>query len=78
LDLIGQQLQTFSSLRAEINSGADSRERDGVAEQREQAITTYLLDNWKIAAERIQLVPEVLQKREATIRLFHALPKETR
>jgi hypothetical protein len=78
LDLIGQELQKFSSLRAEINAGADSREHDGVAAQREQAIATYLLDKWKIAPERIELVPVMLPRREAIVRPIPAPSKDAR
>jgi hypothetical protein len=75
LDLIGQHLQKFSTLQAEIDAGSDSSEREDAAERREQAITAYLFERWKIGPERLELTPGALTSREAIVRLIHAPPK---
>jgi hypothetical protein len=78
LDLIGQDLQTFSSLRAQINAGSDSNERDGIAAQRYQVITTYLLEKWRVAPERFETAPAAQQRRQAIITLLPATLKADR
>jgi hypothetical protein len=75
LDLIGHQLQRFSSLQLKLEAGSDTSEREGMAEERKQAITTYLSDKWKVAPEKIALRPDALQSREAIVKLVHAPPK---
>ena len=69
LDHIGQQLQRYGFLRAEIAAGAERNEREGVAHQRGRSIAAYLSDKWNVAPERIGVTPGDLQKREASVTL---------
>jgi uncharacterized hydrophobic protein (TIGR00271 family) len=78
LDLIGQDLQTFSSLRAQINAGRENNEKDGIAAQRYQVITTYLLEKWRVAPERFETAPAAQQRRQAIITLLPATLKADR
>jgi hypothetical protein len=68
LDAFGEQLQEFASLRAEIDVGADSSEREGVTEERGRAIATYLSEKWSVAPERIDLKSDALSRRQALLR----------
>jgi uncharacterized hydrophobic protein (TIGR00271 family) len=76
LDLIGQELQAFSSLRAQISAASDNSEEDGVAEQREQVLTTYLFEKWKVAPERIEPATVTQQGRQAIVKLLPPTQKE--
>jgi uncharacterized hydrophobic protein (TIGR00271 family) len=69
LDQVGQQLQHYGFLQAEIAAGRERNEREGVAQQRAHAIAAYLADKWMVAPERISLKPDDLQKREASVTL---------
>ncbi len=67
LDRLGQQLQRFGSLRAEVFAGAEKSERDGVTEERRRAVVNYLLQRWQVAPDRIDLKPGPLERREALL-----------
>lgn len=69
LDQIGQRLQRYKFLRAEIAAGAERNERETVAQERGDSIATYLSDKWKVAPERISLRPSDFQTREASVTL---------
>ncbi len=69
LDHVGQQLQRYGFLRAEIAAGAERNEREGVAQQRGLSIGGYLSDKWAVAPERIDLKPGDFQKREVSVTL---------
>lgn len=67
LDGAGQHLQRFASLRAEVASGADKGERQGVAEERVRAVADYLLTKWQVAPERLDTKPGALDGRGAVL-----------
>lgn len=67
LDLAGQQLQKFPSLRVEVAAGADKGERGGMAEERARAVSQYLSTKWQVAPERVDVRPEMLDKRGANL-----------
>ena len=77
LDRTGQQLQRFPSLRAEVGSGADRGEREGVAEERARAVADYLSTKWQVAPERIETKSGTLDKRGAvlTVKVVESSPQ---
>ena len=55
LDRAGQILQQHPTLIVEITTGADQREREGVADERASAIEDYLVSKWQVAQSRISV-----------------------
>ncbi|HEY7216384.1 MAG TPA: DUF389 domain-containing protein [Thermoanaerobaculia bacterium] len=57
LDAVGELLDEHPALRMEVAALAAAGEREGIAEERAQAIEGYLAGRWRIAAERLARVP---------------------
>ena len=70
LDRTGQELQRFRSLRAEIEAGATKNEREGVAQERIEWISSYLADKWKVERERLDVKPDTLEQRQLVITII--------
>jgi uncharacterized hydrophobic protein (TIGR00271 family) len=70
LDLVGQQLQRYPALRIRIETGAENSERDGVAQERAQLISTYLREKWQVAPDRLEVNSEAFEQRQVLITLI--------
>lgn len=68
LDRLGQQLQKFDSLRAQVEIAADTNEGEEVAAERQRAIVAYLTEKWKVTPERLELKSSELPQRSTTLR----------
>jgi uncharacterized hydrophobic protein (TIGR00271 family) len=69
LDQAGQVLQHHPGLTATIASSADRRERDGIADERANAIAGYLTSKWLVEVGRITVEPGVESGRGTIVKL---------
>ena len=77
LDRLGQQLQRFRSLRAGLETGAAKNEREGVAQERAQAIATYLDEKWKVGLERLEVKADGLDRRQVLVTVIPPKQQES-
>ena len=57
LDRLGEALREQPVLRVEITAGSGKGEREGIADEREQAIKEYLMTKYDIAPDRMTSAP---------------------
>lgn len=69
LDQAGQLLQQHPRLTAAIAGSADKREREGVADERANAIAVYLTSKWPVEPGRITVEPGEESRRGTTVKL---------
>jgi hypothetical protein len=72
LDRIAQTLKQHSELRAEVVPQADGPEREGIAEERGQAVSNYLSERRGVAAERIKITTGANAARNVIVKLVKA------
>lgn len=75
LDRIGQLLQQHSSLRVEIATGAEAKEREQIGAERAQIISDYLNSKWQITKERMSVAVGADATAIAVVK-FHSSPEK--
>ncbi len=69
LDQIGQMLQQYPELRAEVVAHAEGPERVWIAEERAQAVSNYLSERSGVASERIKITTRPEAAHNVIVRL---------
>lgn len=69
LDRAGQALQQHPTLSVQINIGIDKRGREGVADERANAIKDFLSSKWQVEPTRISVESGAESTRDAMLKL---------